>query len=416
MSSTKRNPFLLLMVIIAGEAIFFLPFVLPRIFRPTMLSVYELTNLELGTAFSAYGLVAIASYFFGGPLADRFSPKVLIATALISTGLGGFAFWFDIGYREFIMLYAYWGFTTIFLMWAAMIKATRLWGGSGFQGRAFGFLESGRGLTAAIIGTLALFAVSRLENNTEVTVNLPIREVILLASTFIVTLGLVIAKWMPNSKESGTNTAIKWQTVLMLIKKPEIWLQGLIIVFAYVGYKMTDDFSLFANEVLGFDQFQSASIGTVALWLRPVFALFAGLAADRWRVLNVISGCFVLLALGGFVIFLGAFDEWVFWSLSTMIFTVLGIYGLRGIYFAVMEEIDIPLSATGTAVGLMSVLGYTPDVFISPIMGYVLDTYPGAQGHHFVFAIISSAGIIGLLSVLILQKLVKSKAKHTRLA
>lgn len=416
MPNPKRNPFFLLMVIIAGEAIFFLPFVLPRIFRPTILSVYELSNLELGTAFSAYGLVAIASYFFGGPLADRFSPKVLIASALITTGLGGFSFWFDLGYREFIALYAFWGFTTIFLMWAAMIKATRLWGGSGFQGRAFGFLEAGRGLTAAIIGILALFAVSQLESAGQATENLPIREVILLASTFIVILGLVIAKWMPNINETESTEAIKWKTVLMLMKKPVIWLQGLIIVFAYVGYKMTDDFSLFANEVLGFDQFQSASIGTAALWLRPIFALLAGLAADRWRVMQVMAGCFVLLAVGGFVIFLGWFDQWVLWSLTTMVFTVVGIYGLRGIYFAVMDEIDIPISATGTAVGLMSVLGYTPDVFISPIMGYVLDTFPGAQGHHYVFGIIAIAGIIGLVAVLLLQKIVKSSVNQSALA
>ena len=47
-----RRLFSLLALIAAGETIFFLPFVLARVFRPTLLEVFGLTNLELGTAFS----------------------------------------------------------------------------------------------------------------------------------------------------------------------------------------------------------------------------------------------------------------------------------------------------------------------------------------------------------------------------
>lgn len=411
MPNQKRSPFLLLMVILAGEAIFFLPFVLPRIFRPTILSAYQITNLELGTAFSVYGLVAIASYFFGGPLADRFSPRVLIASALCLTGAGGLVFLFPIGHFELILVYGYWGFTTIFLMWAAMIKATRLWGGSGFQGRAFGFLESGRGLTSALIGLLALLALSNLSVDSSSQESLPIKKVFLLASSFVFLLGLVAAKWMPKLDEEDkfVRQKIDPKVVWSLIQNPKIWLQGFIIVFAYVGYKMTDDFSLYANQVLGFDQIQSGGIGTAALWLRPVFALLAGFAADRWRVLQVIGLCFGMLLIGGLITASGITDGILIWALFNLVFTVAGIYGLRGVYFSAMDDLKIPAASTGTAVGIMSVLGYTPDVFISPIMGYVLDTFPGAEGHHYVFGIIAFAGVLGLITVFILSRLLKSK-------
>lgn len=46
-------------LILAGEAIFILPFVLARVFRPTLLEVFEITNFELGMYFSAYGIVAM---------------------------------------------------------------------------------------------------------------------------------------------------------------------------------------------------------------------------------------------------------------------------------------------------------------------------------------------------------------------
>jgi len=48
----KKRISTLISLIIAGEAVFFLPFVLARIFRPTLLVVFEITNTELGTYFS----------------------------------------------------------------------------------------------------------------------------------------------------------------------------------------------------------------------------------------------------------------------------------------------------------------------------------------------------------------------------
>lgn len=79
----------MLVLIVSGEAIFVLPFVLPRVFRPTLLDVFGLSNLQLGTMYSFYGIVAMASYFLGGPLADRFSARRLMAAALVATAAGG---------------------------------------------------------------------------------------------------------------------------------------------------------------------------------------------------------------------------------------------------------------------------------------------------------------------------------------
>jgi|TARA_B110001469_G_C9644865_1_gene325501 sugar phosphate permease len=129
-----------LLLVLAREVVFFLPFVIPRIFRPYVLSVYEISNTELGSCFSAYGIVAMISYFFGGPLADKYQPKLLMSLGLILTALGGFGLALNpelIG----VWLFGYWGCTTILLFWASPIKSTRLWGGEQSQGKAFGLLE-----------------------------------------------------------------------------------------------------------------------------------------------------------------------------------------------------------------------------------------------------------------------------------
>ena len=154
--STRKRFVAMLALIIAGETIFFLPFVLARVFRPTILLVFNLTNFELGTIFSVYGVVAMLSYFFGGPLADKFPVGKLMSIALATTALGGLVMATIPTLENMKLLYAFWGLTTIFLFWAALIRATRQWGGEKLQGSAFGFLEGGRGLAAALIATVEI--------------------------------------------------------------------------------------------------------------------------------------------------------------------------------------------------------------------------------------------------------------------
>ena len=126
----KKTLFSLILTILAGESVFFLPFVIQRVFRPTFLDVFELTNYELGICFSVYGLVGLCSYFFGGTLADKFSPRILMALALVFTALGGVWMANYPTYTDLKWLYGYWGFTSIFLFWGAMIKQTRTLGWS----------------------------------------------------------------------------------------------------------------------------------------------------------------------------------------------------------------------------------------------------------------------------------------------
>ena len=152
----RRRFWYMLSLIVAGEAIFALPFHLARFFRPTVLEVFNLTNTELGAAQGAYGVFAMLSYFLGGPLADRFAARKLLAWSLWCTAMGGAYMLTFPGYRGASVLWAIFGVTTILLFWAALIRATRDWGGTDRQGRAYGLLDGGRGLLAAAFATLAV--------------------------------------------------------------------------------------------------------------------------------------------------------------------------------------------------------------------------------------------------------------------
>ena len=52
-SQINRSKFLILtLLILSGEFIYFLPYVLSRVFRPTFLDVFQLNNFQLGSLFS----------------------------------------------------------------------------------------------------------------------------------------------------------------------------------------------------------------------------------------------------------------------------------------------------------------------------------------------------------------------------
>jgi len=145
------------------------------------------------------------------------------------------------------------------------------------------------------------------------------------------------------------------------------------------------------------DQVSSAEVSTIANWLRPVFALSAGFLADRWNGDRVIRICFAGMALAGGLIFFGVYEAGAFITFTLLTSALLGIYGLRGVYFALFNQAAVPWALTGTAVGFISFIGFTPDVFMSPLMGYLLDNNPGARGHELVFGVMAAFGIIGWL-------------------
>lgn len=411
----------LVLLVLAGESVFILPFVLARVFRPTVLETFGLDNLQLGICFSIYGVVALVSYLFGGPLADRFPPRKLIAVALWMTALGGIVYATFPSFLVLKILYGYWGFTSIFLFWAPMIKATRVWGGSTSQGKAFGFLDGGRGLVGALFGALGVFVFSLFINSDLSEANLvesriAFRYVILISSAVIFLVGLLVWFFMRMSQDEEKSSVLEKIEIKQLkevLHLPSVWLLMIIILCAYVGYKITDVFSLYAREVMLYDQVRSAQVGTFLLFIRPVVGILIGIMADRSQIT-------LWLVIGFFVSIIGAliFATGIIPPNSSSIFfmsiliVAIGVYAARSLYFAVMQQGQIPLVLTGTAVGLISLIGYTPDIFAGPAMGILLDNSPGKTGHQHVFWMLSVFSVIGGIAALIYFSRYKKSKKQ----
>jgi MFS family permease len=411
----KKAPwYYLLLLILAGEAVFILPFVLPRIFRPTVLDVFQLDNIQLGLCFSVYGIVAVPSYLLGGPLADKFPPRKLMAIALWMTATGGLVYASFPSYLVLKILYGYWGFTTICLFWAPMIKATRVWGGSSSQGKAFGLLDGGRGLTGFLFGVLGVFIFSlfiseNLETSTLLERQDAFKYVLYCSAIIISIIGLLTWFFMKtglNEKEILLEK-ISVKHIASVLRLPSVGLLMVIILCAYVGYKITDILSQYANEVMLYDQVESAQVGTFLQFLRPTTGIILGLIVDRFRISLVLIFSFIACIIGGILFATGiiAPSTTALFFISIVIIAA-GVYSARALYFAVMQEGKIPLILTGTAVGLISLVGYTPDIFAGPAYGYLLEAHKGDEiGHQNVFWMLTGFSIVGgIASVIYYQK------------
>ncbi|MFZ3182427.1 MAG: MFS transporter [Methylocystis silviterrae] len=390
-------------LIVAGESAFLLPFVLARVFRPTLLDVFGVTNLELGAAYAVYGVVAMAAYLFGGPLADRYPARTMLTAALTSTAVGGLVMMAVPSPSTLAILYGYWGITTIALFWAPLIRATREWGLNFSQGRAFGLLEGGRGALSAVMASImvVLFAALLPEDSESASLaqrTESLRWIILLLSSMICGAALLIWLAVPERK-TPAQRAVSMSDVARVFAMPSVWLQAAVILCAYVGFKAIDDFSLYANQVIGLNQLEAARAGVASLWIRPAAAIGAGYLAERVGAPLMIVGCFVLLAAGSSVLASGAIGAGMVWTfVLTIIFTSIGVFALRGLYFAIMQDGKIPMELTGSAVGLVSVIGYAPDIFMGPLMGYLLDQWPGTAGHNYVFSVVTLFAMLGVIA------------------
>lgn len=404
-------------LVVAGEMIFSLPFHVARFFRPTVLDVFDLSNAALGDIFAFYGVLAMLAYPPGGILADHFSARKLLSLSLLATAAGGCYLAVIPSQSGMYALFAFWGVTSILLFWGALIRATREWGGKFQQGRAFGLLEGGRGLVAAVFASMAVWLFSLLlaeptgETGT-VQQRQAMQAVILFYTLATALTAALVWFFVPETPADRPDIGLApLRDLNHVIRRRVVWLQAAVVVCAYCGYKGLDNYGLYANQVLGMDEVEAARFISLAAYLRPVAAILVGLLADRFTASRMVSLMFLLLAVGYALLSL-LFPSLVALVLiyANLVVTFFAVYALRGIYFALLEETGIDAGHTGAAVGLISFIGFTPDVFFASLAGRILDASPGIVGHQLFFSMLVGFAVIGLLSSLVLLSGFRRKA------
>ena len=412
--SSIRRWVIMTVLSLSGGIIFLLPF-LQEVYYIPLATALELNNTEVGSLMSVFGVTSMISYFPGGWVADRVSPRRLLTVSLLTTGLAGLYFASFPDYWASLAIHALWGITITFLFWGAMIRATRNWAPPEEQGKAFGVLESGRGIgeVLASMGFLAIFGFLGSQD-------FGLSMVIVACSGLTIILGIITWFSIEDAVEFRADAEpaqkVGLDEVLRVLKMPEVWLIAIVILTAYCAYWGTFRFTSYASDIFLLSVTLGAVIGVAKMGMKPLAALVAGLVSDKFGIAK--SVCYLFVALiGSFTVFalLPGRANLLPIMLINVAIASLAVFALRGIYFALLEEGGVPLAVTGTASGIISTVGFTPDIFMPLLGGVLLDNYPGAAGYRYFFLTTAAICAVGLIaSVTISRRIVRRNARLGR--
>ena len=405
----------LLLLVLAAGGIYPLLY-LRQVYQTTMLDVLHIDNAQLGYLYSMLGIVFFVSYLPSGWLADRVAPRLLICFSLIGTGALGLWYSTAPSFHALLVIFCCWGITTGLTFWASVLKRVRMIAAANEQGRFFGLLDGGRGLVEALLATaaLALFAAATASGRGEAA---GLRHVIYMYSFTCIALGAVMsffkdpapAQAQSKSAEANAGGSLR-RDLATLAAIPQLWLMAAVVFCGYQIFWATYSFSAYLQQgEMHMSVVAAGMVTTAKLWMRPIGGIGGGFLGDRFSNLRVLTwalflavvgliGLIVLPALGNMAL-LGA----------VVLFIGLMTYAIRGLYWTLLDHCAVPMRITGLAIGLVSLIGYSSDIFLPLVNGYITEHYAGMLGYQLYFAYVAAIGTLGGIAALALKRMTQSK-------
>ncbi len=406
----KHQRYLVLLILSLGAvAIYFLPY-LRWSFYDSLVAAVNLSNAQFAATMSIYGVTAMIFYAPGGYLADKLSPRKMLAFAYTATGALGLWYATYPGFTAQMVIFALWGGVGTAFFWSAMLRVTNSLGSQEEQGRMFGLLEGGRGVVNVVVAFVALYFFSKLGASVA-----GVTAIIIGTCVLCFLSSILIWFTVPDKLEGTGGDKIHLKDVGKVLKIPAVWIIAVIVLSCYSVYIGSTYLTPYMTEVLGVSATVAAAIAIMRTYVLQFLAgPTGGFVADKIGSISfVIACCFVLIAvsLAAFT-FLPATSGMIVIAVIMMVLFSIGIFAMRGIYFAPIDECKVPKSLVGTAIGVISVIGFFPDVYMNAIVGNLMDAYPGVTGYKYVFFVMLAFSVIGLVAAVVLNRKIK-RGKET---
>ncbi len=392
---------LALLVIVAGNIY---PLIyLRQNFQVTILEVFNLTASQLGQNYAMLGLLYVASYIPSGWLADRFAPHVLMSFSLAAAGLLGVWFAQVPSFEATQIIFAGWGLAAGLTFWAALIKATAVIAQPTEQGRFFGILEGGRGLVEAILATLAVGIFAWATNSAGQSSTDGLQKVIWMYVICMLVLAPITyfvlqdqgsaAKEPPNSSSSGVIQF--WSDLKTVASNLNLWLCAICIWTGYQLFFATYSFSAYLQNVYGMTAVAVGVFTVAKLWMRPLGAVSAGFLGDFSNLERLLSALLLSASL--------ALISLLFIPVGAAGFLLLGVvlvigfltYAIRGIFWSTLESCGVSNKIKGLAIGVISMLGYSPDIYLPLLEGSLVESMSPRDAYTIYFGLIAAGGFVG---------------------
>jgi sugar phosphate permease len=351
------------------------------------------------------GVIFVVTYLPSGWLADRVSPRILVVFSLVGMALLGIWFSTMPSFASLLIIFAGWGIVTGLTFWAAMIKAVAVLAEHDEQGRFFGILEGGRGLVEAILASIAAFILYYSINELMQSTSTALLRIIYMYVGFALVLAPIVYFTIDDKRaepeqagQPKRGAAQLFADLRTILGNQAVWLAAFCILTGYQLFWATYSFSGYLQNIFGLTAVTGAVLTVIKLWMRPIGAVAAGIIGDRLNLEKTLSA----LMLAGTI----SVGSLIVLPVSTVVPVLLGAvimiglttYAIRGIFWATLDDCQIPVRIKGLAIGVMSLIGYSPDIYLGLLNGYLLETYPGKTGYDLYFGFIVFMGLLGTIA------------------
>lgn len=387
------------------------------IYQIPMAKFMGFSNTEIGLIMSTFGITAIILYAPSGIIADKFSHRKMITSAMIITGLLGLVMATYPPLWVMLLIQVAFAITTILMLWSVSIKAASMLGDSSEQGKIMGWMEGLRGVGVMSLAVLTMWAFSRFAPDDPNS----LKTVILIYSTVYILLGILCWFFVadgtdhPASGAASQKKAFQLSDILSVLRISTTWYCSLIIFGVYTIYAILSYSTNYLTEMYGMTLVAASYMGIV---INKIFRAFCGPLGGiitTWsrvksptRVIQILSiiSALTLVAL----LATNSHPQSVAIGIGLILLLAFTCYASRGLYFACPGEARTPTFIMGTTVGICSVIGFMPDVFVYPVVGHWQDTLPAAEAYRNMWLM----GLSAVCMVIVFTFLLSRKIRHLK--
>lgn len=373
----------------------------------------DYVNEFIGDFGLVFGVVSMVGYVFGGIFADRFKEKWLLI--LGGVVMGACSFWFGIvpGRTAIMIIHFLYGVGTSFLIWSAYLKLTRKMGDSDEQGRMFSTSEFVRGVFGTIIGFVGVGLLSKATladgGMDPAAVGAQWRTLLFISGALFLVFALLVFIFVPSdvigAEEKGDTkkeqAEFSMKNIVAVLKLPGTWMISALIFFCFSFTSAGNGYlGAYTTSVLGISATQASLFAIIRNYIiAAIMTFLIGFVSDKIGSKSKTLGIYLVVA----TILCGALivTKSVVVLCIAVSFAFAIVYsGMRGIYFATLGEVGIPLKYTGIATGVISALCYLPDVYFAKLAGSWIDKF-GNKGYDYIWMWAIGCGILGVIVALV---------------
>lgn len=401
----------LVILISMGSSIIYAPMYLKNVFYDPLMQALGCTNADLGLMVSSYGLAAMICYLPSGIIADKFRMRTLATGGFLATAVLVFIYATLPSVSVCLALFVAMGVTSILVWWGTRFKVIRLCCEEEEYASKIGISYSIYGVTGLIVGLINAAIIAAFSTTTGVQVMLIFLGVI------IAILGVLSYFLIPDFKGEINKEAKLFSVseALEAIKHPGVIWACLAYFCAYAVYQGATYTTPYLTQCFGAD---GNLVNVVGLIRTYGIGLLAGpivgfIATKIKSPSKTIIGTFILAiaVLIGFIMFPQS-PEGVMVASGLVVLFGFVTYGAFSIGSSPLSEVKIPMRIFGTAAGLLSVIGFLPDVFIHTWYGSMIDAQ-GLDAYSSIFGIEAGLAAIGVVCLFMLLRTVKKHFSTT---